>query len=274
MQHGVAADLPEAAALALKAGVDIDMMADAYRVGCLWRCERGLVSIDGDRRVRCGVCCSSSSGSACSIDPYRRGASPSSAAASARRRRLARDRRGARHRDAQERRRRAAAGRIGAPRWRSSARWPTPPTRCAARGRAAGQPDDHVSVLAGLRAALPAGGDFCTPPGVDDRRRRQRRYRRGARAVCSAPMPLCCASAKAPTMSGEAASRARPGSARAAARARGSGPRARAGARHAGDRHAVLRTAAGDSVARRAGRRGARRLVSSAARPAMPSPMC
>src|SRR6185312_5863148 len=33
IRHGVAADLPEAAALAMNAGVDIDMMADAYRRG-------------------------------------------------------------------------------------------------------------------------------------------------------------------------------------------------------------------------------------------------
>src|SRR5450755_3310842 len=33
MRHGIAADLPEAAALALAAGVDIDMMSDAYRRG-------------------------------------------------------------------------------------------------------------------------------------------------------------------------------------------------------------------------------------------------
>jgi len=33
IRHGVAEDLPEAAALALRAGVDIDMMSDAYRKG-------------------------------------------------------------------------------------------------------------------------------------------------------------------------------------------------------------------------------------------------
>src|ERR1700691_5543375 len=33
MHHGIAADLAQAAALALKAGVDIDMVADAYRIG-------------------------------------------------------------------------------------------------------------------------------------------------------------------------------------------------------------------------------------------------
>ena len=33
IHHGIAADLAQAATLALKAGVDIDMMADAYRRG-------------------------------------------------------------------------------------------------------------------------------------------------------------------------------------------------------------------------------------------------
>ncbi len=44
LNHGVAADLPEAAALALNAGVDIDMMADAYRHGLPTALERGLVT--------------------------------------------------------------------------------------------------------------------------------------------------------------------------------------------------------------------------------------
>src|SRR3546814_11039816 len=37
IKHGVAADLTDAAVLALKAGVDIDMMADAYRKGQIGR---------------------------------------------------------------------------------------------------------------------------------------------------------------------------------------------------------------------------------------------
>ena len=45
MHHGIAADLPEAAALALDAGVDIDMMADAYRKGLPVALERGLVAM-------------------------------------------------------------------------------------------------------------------------------------------------------------------------------------------------------------------------------------
>ena len=45
IHHGVAADLAEAAALALKAGVDIDMMANAYRDGLPVALERGLVTM-------------------------------------------------------------------------------------------------------------------------------------------------------------------------------------------------------------------------------------
>jgi beta-glucosidase len=41
--HGVAADLAEAAALALKAGVDIDMVSDAYPTGLPVALQRGLV---------------------------------------------------------------------------------------------------------------------------------------------------------------------------------------------------------------------------------------
>ncbi len=56
MHHGIAADLAEAAALALKAGVDIDMMADAYRRGLPIALERGS-GHDGARSTnRCGGC--------------------------------------------------------------------------------------------------------------------------------------------------------------------------------------------------------------------------
>ncbi len=49
IKHGVAADPVEAAALALKAGVDIDMMADAYRKGPAHRAEARSRD-DGDDR--------------------------------------------------------------------------------------------------------------------------------------------------------------------------------------------------------------------------------
>ena len=50
---GVAADLAEAAALALRAGVDVDMMSDGYREGLPVALERGLVSLaEVDAAVR------------------------------------------------------------------------------------------------------------------------------------------------------------------------------------------------------------------------------
>ncbi|MDR3376102.1 MAG: glycoside hydrolase family 3 N-terminal domain-containing protein [Ancalomicrobiaceae bacterium] len=44
--HGVAADMAEAAAIGLEAGMDIDMMSAAYREGLKPAIERGLVSVD------------------------------------------------------------------------------------------------------------------------------------------------------------------------------------------------------------------------------------
>ena len=73
IHHGIAADKPAAAALALKAGVDIDMMADAYRHGLPIALERGLVTIEEidaavlrvlELKERLGLF----------DDPYRRGA--------------------------------------------------------------------------------------------------------------------------------------------------------------------------------------------------------
>lgn len=45
IKHGVAGSLVEAAALALKAGIDIDMMSEAYRTGLPAALERGLVDM-------------------------------------------------------------------------------------------------------------------------------------------------------------------------------------------------------------------------------------
>jgi len=90
IRHGVAEDLAEAAALALRAGVDIDMMSDAYRKGLPIALRRGRVVItDIDESVwrvlqlkeRLGLF----------DDPYRRGATSESSAALSERRRIARD---------------------------------------------------------------------------------------------------------------------------------------------------------------------------------------
>jgi beta-glucosidase len=90
IRHGVVADLPEAAALALNAGVDVDMMANAYRDGLPIALERGLVTMKqidvSVRRVlqlkeRLGLF----------DDPYRRGSKQETPETLARRRQLARD---------------------------------------------------------------------------------------------------------------------------------------------------------------------------------------
>src|SRR6202789_3315133 len=89
INHGIAADLAQAAALALKAGVDIDMMANAYRHGLPIALDRGWVSsADIDESVRRVLTLKSKLG--LFDDPYRRGAEPESHEALGVRRRLAR----------------------------------------------------------------------------------------------------------------------------------------------------------------------------------------
>jgi beta-glucosidase len=89
IRHGVAADLAEAAALALKAGVDIDMMADAYRHGLPVALERGAISIaEIDQAVRRVLILKERLG--LFEDPYRRGKSSESPSARTQRRQLAR----------------------------------------------------------------------------------------------------------------------------------------------------------------------------------------
>jgi beta-glucosidase len=90
INHGIASDLVEAATLALKAGVDIDMMADAYRRGLPTALERGLVTMEEiDSAVRRVLILKERLG--LFDDPYRRGAKPETPAAVANRRRVARD---------------------------------------------------------------------------------------------------------------------------------------------------------------------------------------
>jgi beta-glucosidase len=153
IRHGVAADLAEAAALALKAGVDIDMMAGAYRRGLPVALGRGLVSmaeIDaGVRRVlalkeRLGLF----------DDPYRRGKTPESAAALSQRRQTARSiaaRALVMLKNAAETlpfansvRRLAVLGPLADAPAEMGGAWPS-----------SADPDRTVSVLAGLRAAWP-----------------------------------------------------------------------------------------------------------------------
>jgi beta-glucosidase len=90
IHHGIAADLPHAAALALNAGVDVDMMAGAYRHGLPVALDRGLVALDDiDASVRRVLTLKHRLG--LFDDPYRRGAVAQSAAEIGARRRLARN---------------------------------------------------------------------------------------------------------------------------------------------------------------------------------------
>jgi beta-glucosidase len=90
MHHGVAADLAEAATLALRAGVDIDMMADAYRRGLPIALSRGWISMaDIDTAVRRVLTLKERLG--LFDDPYRRGATPQTAAAIESRHKLSRN---------------------------------------------------------------------------------------------------------------------------------------------------------------------------------------
>ena len=79
MHHGIAADLAHAAALALVAGVDIDMMADAYRRGLPEALHRGWVNMAQiDQAVHRVLTLKERLG--LFDDPYRRGRIPQTAA--------------------------------------------------------------------------------------------------------------------------------------------------------------------------------------------------
>ncbi|HUL83226.1 MAG TPA: glycoside hydrolase family 3 N-terminal domain-containing protein [Gammaproteobacteria bacterium] len=153
INHGVAEDIVAAAVLALNAGVDIDMMAGAYRAGLPIALERGLVSMRGiDESVlrvlrlkeRLGLF----------DDPYRRGSTAETPAAIGARERLAREvaakslvllkNSHAALPLAQHARRVCVIGPLADAAHEMRGPW-----------AAAGYEEPSVTVLAGLRAALP-----------------------------------------------------------------------------------------------------------------------
>jgi len=206
IRHGVAADLPEAATLALKAGVDIDMMSDAYRRGLPIALERGLVTMEEiDVAVRRVLRLKEQLG--LFDDPYRRGATPEADTVVAQRRTLARN---------------IAARAIvmlkndketlplaGTLR-RLCVIGPLADAAAEMRGPwwAAGGAEDNISVVAGLRQALP-GTEILYAAGVA--------INDEARGGIAAAVDLCDGAdaillclGEGATMSGEAASRAYP----------------------------------------------------------------
>ena len=206
--HGVAADIPEAAALALNAGVDVDMMSRAYLTGLPQALDRGLVApetIDAavarvlTLKHRLGLF----------ENPYRRCTGPEPDADT----------------PAARQRRRAGAG-LTAGRsivlLTNDGTLPLAPSpgRLALIGpladapaemlgpwAGAGRPDEAVSVLEGLRAALPDAAithvegvpiEADAPDGIA-----------AAVAAARAADTVVLALGEAAWMSGEAASRAR-----------------------------------------------------------------
>jgi beta-glucosidase len=204
INHGVAADLTEAAVLALKAGVDVDMMSDAYRKGLPAALERKLVAMDeidaAVRRVlelkeRLGLF----------DDPFRRGAAPEPRGATDRRRQLAR----------------SVAARalvllkndgdvlpLSTRIRRLAVIGPLADAPSEMRGpwAAAGDPESCVTVLAGLRAAL-ASTDIVHAGGTDIESGDASRIGEAVESCAGADAIVLCVG-EAARMSGEASCRA------------------------------------------------------------------
>ena len=206
IRHGVAADLAHAAACALIAGVDIDMMSDAYRKGLPVALERGLVSLaDVDQAVRRVLRLKEQLG--LFDDPYRRGSKPELEATLTRRRALARE----------------VAARslvllknanevLPLPRdvRRIALIGPLADASAEMRGpwSLAAEAHGHVSVLEGLKASLPAT-ELLHEPGVAIEDGSDAGIASAVERCATADVVLLCLG-EAARMSGEAASRAEP----------------------------------------------------------------
>jgi beta-glucosidase len=207
LRHGVAGDLAEAAAAALLAGVDIDMMSDAYSRGLPEAIARGLVSTDmvdaAVRRVlklkeRLGLF----------DDPYRRGSAGTAAPTTAK----------SRLELARELARRAIVVLANdhvlplSPTLRNIALvGPLADSRSDMLGpwAAAGSAAGPVTIREGLTAALPEA-EITVAPGVAIDGADMSGIA-PAREICrDAEIVLLCLG-EAANMSGEAASRANPG---------------------------------------------------------------
>ncbi len=204
--HGVAADLAEAAALALKAGIDIDLMGDAYARGLPIALERGLVGMTAiDTAVRRVLELKERLG--LFDDPYRRGAGTGLTPAQLNaHRELARE--AARrsivlltNRDQllplADGRRLAVLGPLADAQREMLGPWSM-----------AGRAEDMVPLLAGLRAGLPAS-TIGYAKGVEIEADSPSDLAAALDLARAAEIVVLCLG-EAANMSGEAASRARP----------------------------------------------------------------
>jgi beta-glucosidase len=153
IRHGIAADLPEAAVLSLKAGVDIDMMSDAYRHGLPVALRRGAISVaEIDESVRRVLILKERLG--LFDDPYRRGKTGESAAVLTNRRHIARS---IATRSIVMLKNSGDALPMASSVRRVAVLGPLADASAEMRGVwwGAAAPEGHVTVLAALRAALP-----------------------------------------------------------------------------------------------------------------------
>lgn len=224
IKHGVAADLTDAAVLALKAGIDIDMMAQAYRNGLPAALERGRVSmVEVDTAVRRVLRLKERLG--LFDDPYRRGSRRETVETVARRKELARS---VARRSVVLLKNDGGVLPLSPSARRIALIGPLADAASEMRGcwAAACGPEGHVSVLAALRDALPrteirhAAGvslDFgLSVDGADDN------GIDAAVELCDGTDVILLCLGEAAAMSGEAASRAHldlPGRQRALAEA-------------------------------------------------------
>ena len=207
IQHGVASDLVEAAALALKAGVDIDMVSGAYLEGLPVALERGLVTQEEiDQSVRRVLTLKARLG--LFEDPYRRGATAESAAALTQRRRLAREI-GTRSLVLLSNHGETLPLTAGLRCLALIGPLADAPAQMCGPWWCAAEPESHAGVLAGMRAALPQTA-VLHASGVDIEGDDESGIA-GALQLCERADAVVLCLGEAATMSGEAASRAHPG---------------------------------------------------------------
>ncbi len=207
LEHGVASDLAEAAALALTAGVDIDMVGAAYRDGLPVAVERGLVTIAAiDEAVRRVLVLKDRLG--LFDDPFRRGRVRADTASDAEAQRtLARD---------AARRSIVLLTNHGVLPLASNLRCialvgplADAPAEMLGPWHAAGDPSDAIGIRAGLAAALPECAIACAAGvGIADD---DSSGIAAALAACSGAELVVLCLGEAADMSGEAACRADPG---------------------------------------------------------------
>jgi beta-glucosidase len=206
MHHGIAADLPEAAALALDAGVDIDMMADAYRKGLPVALERKLVSMEQiDEAVLRVLRLKEQLG--LFADPYGRGTKIEAPEVITRRRELARS---VATRAIVMLKNEKETLPLRLPLRRVCAIGPLADAALEMRGCwwAAGVAEGQVSVLAGLRRGLP-GTEITHANGVEISTDDESGIP-AALDLCDAADAILLCIGEGASMSGEAASRAHP----------------------------------------------------------------